>query len=62
MQGLSLTELVLANAADGAHPVFGKVFELCARSDAISGIAYFGLIFVPTNITNVLHKDLSFEV
>ena len=47
-------EFVLADAAYGAYPVCGKVFEGGAGSDAVVGIAVCGIVFVSANIASIL--------
>ena len=54
---LCLGELILAYAAEGAYPVSGEVFKGCAGSDAVFGITYCGVVFIPANVTNVLHNS-----
>ena len=52
-------EVVLANAADGANPVFGNVFKSCAGSDAAIGVSYFRVIHITTSVANVLFHNLN---
>ena len=47
-------KFIFADAAHGACPCIGQVFECCAGSDSVIGIANFGVIFVPANVANVL--------
>ena len=50
-------EILFADAADGAAPVVGKVFESGARGYAVIGIALGGVIHVTADFANVLfHK------
>ena len=47
-------ELVLANAANGACPIIGKVIESGTGSDAVVGVADFGVVNEAAG-TNVFH-------
>lgn len=50
-------EILFADAADGAAPVVGKIFESGARGYAVIGIALGGVIHVTADFANVLfHK------
>jgi len=51
---LSGAELVLTYTTERAHPVFGQIFERCARSDAILGIACCGIVLVTADVAYIL--------
>ena len=59
-QLLFLLKGVLAEAADGALEVLGKLLEGGAGSDAVIGIADGGVVFV-TARANVFHNRHSFH-
>lgn len=50
----NLFEHVFADAADGANPVFGNLFELRSGGDASVGIAHCGVVYPLTNGATVL--------
>lgn len=57
-----LGKLVLADAAEGANPIFGDVFPGGAGSDAIVGITCCGIVNVTADFTYVLvHVRVSFR-
>jgi hypothetical protein len=47
--------LILTNAADGADPVIGDIFESSSGGNAVIGIALSGVIGVSADITYVTH-------
>ena len=51
-------ELILTDAAERAEPIFGNIFPSGAGSNAIFGIAEFGVVNITAKITNVLHNNL----
>lgn len=59
-KSLLLGELVLAGAAQGAHPVGGQVLPLGAGGDAIIRIAQSLVVHIAADIADVLHSLLSF--
>ena len=51
-------ELVLANAAERADPIFGDFFPRCAGGDAVIGIADLRVIDIAADIADVFHTYL----
>ena len=49
-------ELVLANAAERADPVFGNLFPRCAGGYTVLGIAELGIIDIAADIADVFHS------
>ena len=60
IQLLFLLEGVLAEAADGALEVLGKLLEGGAGGDAVVGITEGGVVFVTAG-ANVFHNRISFR-
>ena len=57
-QDLARLKFIFAYAAEGANPVFGKVFKGCAGFDAGIGVAHFGVVNpVADNTFVLLHGD-----
>ena len=55
-------ELVLADAAERAYPVFRKIFKGGSRSDAVVRIADSRIILITADITYILiHRAVSFQ-
>ena len=52
---LLLRELILADLAQGADEIIGKILPLGAGCDTAIGIALFFIIDPTANITNVSH-------
>lgn len=50
-------ELVLANAANGACPIIGEVIESGTGSDAVVGVADFGVVNITAHFTYVFVHD-----
>ena len=59
LSDLCFRERVLAQAADGAHPILGNVFPGGAGSDTGIGIAHFGIVNITAGAL-VLHGHLPF--
>ena len=57
-QLLGRREVALADTADGAHPVFGDVFEGSTGLDAAVGIAGFGVVDVTAYVAYILFHKL----
>ena len=51
-------ELFLAQAADGAHPIFGDIFPGRAGSDAVVRIAGFGVIDITAGALVLIHDAI----
>ena len=51
---LRFAELVFANAAQGAYPVFGQSIKSGARLDSVIRIAYGGIVHITANVANIL--------
>ena len=54
-------EVVLANAAYGANPVFGDVLEGSSRSDAAVGIAHSWVVDVAAYVADVLVHEFLYS-
>lgn len=53
-------EVILANSADGAHPIIGEFLKGSTGLDAVIGIAYFGVVHVAAYVTYILLHSLQF--
>ena len=60
---LLLLEVRFVDRAQRADPISGQVLELGARSDAVVGVAFRGVILIPADVANILfHIVLDFRV
>ena len=60
---LHRAEILLAYTTEGAGEVIGQVLESCSGSNAIFGVAYCGIIYPTTSVTNVLfHNSMFLDV
>lgn len=56
-------EHALADPADRAYPIVGKVFKRRAGSDSVFGIAFLRIVCVAARITEILfHRKNSFLI
>lgn len=56
---LCATKFVFSYSAERTNPIFGQVGKCGSWGDAIIGIAYSGIVFVPANVTNILFHNVS---
>ena len=54
VRGLDRFEHFFTFLAQRTYPIFGQVFESRAGSNAVIGIAYFGIIYIPAYFAFVL--------
>ena len=54
------TEIVLAHATEGAHPILGKVLKRCSGLDAAVGVAYFWVIDITASVAYILFHFLRY--
>ena len=51
-------KFIFASAAQGAYPIFGKIFKSGARGDAIVGISDFRIVHITAHVTNVFFHNI----
>ena len=54
---LNRAEIFLTYATQRAGEIIGKILKGCAGGNAIFGIAYCGIIYPTTSVTNVLFHN-----
>ena len=55
-------KLVFANAAEGAHPIFGDILKGRAGSDAALGVTHFGVVNPIAYDATILFHDALFLI
>ena len=57
---LNLGKGILAQATDGAYPIFRYIFPGSARCDTAIGIALGGIVHITARAFVLIHNDISF--